>query len=60
MVKTGHGFSDWAWQRISAGLMLIYLIMLTLRVALDGPQASDGGMLILSTGVLGVSPCGSN
>jgi succinate dehydrogenase / fumarate reductase, membrane anchor subunit len=48
MVKAGHGFSDWAWQRISAGLMLIYLIMLTVRVAIDGPQATGDGMLNFS------------
>lgn len=37
MVKTGHGFSDWAWQRISAGLMLLYFIALPIRLAWDAP-----------------------
>ncbi len=45
MVKSGHGFSDWAWQRISAGLMLIYLIMLTLRIGIDGPQIQADGVM---------------
>jgi len=38
MVNSAHGFSDWAWQRISAGLMLLYFIMLPLRLWLDAPE----------------------
>ena len=45
MVRSGHGFSDWAWQRISAGLMLVYFIMLTVRLICDAPLHSANATL---------------
>ena len=37
MVNKSHGFSDWAWQRISAGVMLLLIVLLLVRLVVDAP-----------------------
>ena len=38
--KSPHGFSDWAWQRATALVMIAYIAMLVLRLMFDAPNPS--------------------
>ncbi len=38
--KSPHGFSDWAWQRATAVVMLTYIAILIFRFVFDAPASS--------------------
>jgi succinate dehydrogenase / fumarate reductase membrane anchor subunit len=41
--KPKHGFSDWAWQRATAIVMVIYSLLLAVRFVVEAPRSGFDG-----------------